>query len=260
MAPQVTAPSPSTSWQDHELANPHASAQKASKVQGMFEAIAGSYDLNNRLHSLWQDVRWRNHAVKQAQVQPGETVLDVACGTGDLTQAFATRSPAGKVIGLDFTPGMLDRARIKLKSLAKKHHEQVTYMQGDAQQLPQKTASIDVLSIAFGIRNVTDPNRALAEFARVLRPGGRIVILEFERPRNPLVRAFNDFYCAQVMPRTATWISGDKSGAYKYLPKSVASFVTREMMLEMLAKNGFKDGRAESLSFGICTCYWAKRS
>lgn len=255
-----TASAPSAnSWREDELANPHANAQKASKVQGMFEAIAGSYDLNNRLHSLWQDVRWRNFAVKQANVQPGETVLDVACGTGDLTHAFATRSPAGKVIGLDFTPGMLDRARLKLVDLPRKHHEQVTYMQGDAQELPQTTASIDVLSIAFGIRNVTVPSRALAEFARVLRPGGRIVILEFEHPKNPLVRAFNDFYCAKVMPRTATWISGDKSGAYKYLPKSVASFVSREKMLEMLATSGFKNGRATALSMGICVCYRAER-
>ncbi len=256
--PIASSPAPQ-SWRDDELANPHAHAQKAAKVQGMFEAIAGSYDLNNRLHSLWQDVRWRNFAVRKANVQPGETVLDVACGTGDLTQAFATRSPAGKIIGLDFAPGMLDHARTKLKGLAPKHHEQITYMQGDAQDLPQADASIDVLSIAFGIRNVTDPQRALHEFARVLRPGGRIIILEFEQPKNPLVRAFNDFYCAQVMPRTATWISGDKSGAYKYLPKSVASFVSRDRMLAMLGDAGFVQGEAWGLSMGICVCYRAAR-
>jgi demethylmenaquinone methyltransferase/2-methoxy-6-polyprenyl-1,4-benzoquinol methylase len=250
----------SQSWRDDELTNPHASAQKATKVQGMFEAIAGSYDLNNRLHSLWQDVRWRNFAVRHAGVKQGDVVLDVACGTGDLTHAFATKSPASKVIGLDFTPGMLDRARVKLKALSPKFHEQVTYMQGDAQNLPQETASIDVLSIAFGIRNVTDPSRALAEFARVLRQSGRIVILEFETPKNPLVRAFNDFYCAQVMPRTATWISRDKSGAYKYLPKSVATFASREKMLEMLAAAGFKNATATPLSLGICMCYRAEKA
>ncbi len=125
----------------------------------MFTAIAGSYDLNNRLHSLWQDVRWRNFAVRQAQVNTGETVLDVACGTGDLTQAFA-RTAAAKVTGLDFTPVMLDHARIKQQALRPEVSAKVTYIEGDAMALPLPDASVDVVSIAFGIRNVSDSMRA----------------------------------------------------------------------------------------------------
>lgn len=258
-APTTTDPSPAPAWADAELANPHANAEKAGKVRGMFTAIAGSYDLNNRLHSLWQDVRWRNFAVRQARVNPGETVLDVACGTGDLTQAFA-RTAAAKVTGLDFTPAMLDFARVKQRSLPADIAPKVTYIEGDAMALPLPDASVDVVSIAFGIRNVSDSMRALREFARVLRPGGRLVILEFERPRNPLVRWFNDFYCGQIMPRTATMISGDKSGAYKYLPKSVATYVSREQMLQNLATVGLTDGKSWSLSLGICTCYRAHKA
>ncbi|MFO0832359.1 MAG: bifunctional demethylmenaquinone methyltransferase/2-methoxy-6-polyprenyl-1,4-benzoquinol methylase UbiE [Phycisphaerales bacterium] len=250
---------PTPGWADAELTSPHTHAEKAGKVRGMFTAIAVSYDLNNRLHSLWQDVRWRNFAVKQAQVKPGEVVLDVACGTGDLTQAFA-QTPASKVTGLDFTPAMLDQARIKQHSLPAQSAAKVTYIEGDAMALPLPDASTDVVSIAFGIRNVTDSARALREFARVLRPGGRLVVLEFERPKNPVVRWFNDAYCGQVMPRTATLISGDKSGAYKYLPKSVATYVTREQMLKNLADVGFVNAQAWPLSLGICVCYRALKA
>ncbi len=264
--PAPTAPAPHTptrpadqGWSDPELANPHAHAEKAGKVRGMFTAIAGSYDLNNRLHSLWQDVRWRNFAVRQAHVQPGETVLDAACGTGDLTQAFA-RTSAAKVIGLDFTPAMLDKAREKQRSLPAETASKVTYIEGDAMVLPLEDSCVDVVSIAFGIRNVSDGPRALREFARVLRPGGRLVILEFERPRIGLIRWFNDFYCGQVMPRTATLISGDKSGAYKYLPKSVATYVSREKMLADLASAGLVGAEAWGLSMGICVCYRAHKA
>jgi len=221
----------------------------------MFGAIADSYDLNNRLHSLWQDVRWRNFAVKVAQIQPGDQVLDVACGTGDLTQAFARRSDISKVVGLDFTPAMLAHAGEKRVKLNPDIASKLTYMEGDAQQLPFDDASFDVLSIAWGIRNVADPARALREFHRVLKTGGRLVVLEFDHPSNPVVRWFNDFYCGTIMPRTATWISGDKSGAYKYLPKSVSTFTPRAEFEKHLMTAKFASVRSWTLSLGICVCY-----
>jgi demethylmenaquinone methyltransferase / 2-methoxy-6-polyprenyl-1,4-benzoquinol methylase len=254
MASESTSPA----WSDAELAgqaNPHQHADKPTKVRGMFAAIADSYDLNNRVHSLWQDVRWRNFAVKMAKVQPGEHVLDVACGTGDLTQAFATRSQAAKVVGVDFTPAMLAHAGEKRQKLAQEPASKITYAEGDAQQLQYPDASFDVVSIAFGIRNVQDPARALREFHRVLKPAGRLIVLEFDQPKNPAVRWFNDFYCGSVMPRTATWISGDKSGAYKYLPKSVSTFTPRAEFQKNLMAANFSNVQSWALSLGICVCY-----
>jgi len=245
-------------WTNQELTDPHAHAEKAGKVRRMFGAIAGSYDLNNRVHSLGLDQRWRRFAVAQAAVRAGDRVLDVACGTGDLTQAFAS-TEAAEIVGLDFTREMLELARKKQLALPEGVAGRLRYIEGDAQHLPFEDRSFDVISIAFGIRNVEDPKRALREFARVLRPGGRVVILEFDQPKNPLVRWFNSLYCRGIMPTTATWLSGDKSGAYRYLPASVATFLARETLLDALKEEGFSHGKASPLSLGICVCYRAVR-
>lgn len=221
----------------------------------MFDAIAPSYDLNNRVHSLWRDQAWRRAAVRAARVQAGQDVLDVACGTGDLTQALARRTQAATVTGLDFTPGMLEVARVKQardQALAR-----IQYIQGDAMALPFADGSFDALTIAFGIRNVQDPAKALGEFRRVLRPGGRLVILEFHRPRNPLVRWFNDVYAGHIMPRTATLLARDKSGAYRYLPKSVGSFMDAEQLRAEVARVGFENATVRPLTMGIC---WLHRA
>jgi demethylmenaquinone methyltransferase/2-methoxy-6-polyprenyl-1,4-benzoquinol methylase len=239
-------------WTREELArDPHASDQKAEKVRSMFASIANAYDLNNRLHSFGRDSAWRRKTVRLAQVKPGERVLDVACGTGELTRAFRSMTDASRVVGLDYTREMLDIAERKdLKS--------IEYIHGDAMALPFEDASFDVLSIAFGIRNVQEPARAIGEFRRVLAPGGRLVILEFSRPRNPIIRAGNDFYCGWLMPRTATLISKDKSGAYFYLPKSVESFIGPEQLGAMANDAGFVDVSYTPMTFGTVTITKAK--
>lgn len=242
-------------WSDPELVNPHANTEKADKVRGMFAAIAKSYDLNNRLHSMWRDQAWRRFAVKQAMVKPGEHVLDVACGTGDLTQAFAERTPASRVVGADFTEAMIRIAGSKLARMKSEPAAKISYTLADAMELPFENASFDVVSIAFGIRNVSDPARALREFRRVLRAGGRLLILEFDRPRNPIVGMMNDWYCGWLMPRTATLVSGDKSGAYKYLPRSVGTFMSREELMGLMATVGCTGVTSTPLSLGICVCY-----
>ncbi|GJQ30989.1 MAG: demethylmenaquinone methyltransferase [Phycisphaerae bacterium] len=243
-------------WDGAELANPHAHAEKPSKVRRMFAAIAPSYDLNNRLHSLGIDRYWRRVAVRRAGVRAGEHVLDVACGTGDLTQGFAA-SPAARVVGLDFTREMLDIAERKRARLPAGSAAKVTYIEGDATALPFDTGSFDVVSIAFGIRNVSDVPKALGEFHRVLRPGGRLIVLEFDTPRNRIVRWLNTLYCARIMPRTATWISGDRSGAYAYLPASVNTFMSREALKDFMHDAGFARMDDESLTLGLCACYRA---
>lgn len=239
-------------WTDDDLAvNPHENADKASRVQKMFSAIAPSYDLNNRVHSMWRDQAWRRAAVKMAELKPGDQVVDVACGTGDLSMAFAdVVCGDGRVTGIDFTHEMLVVAE-------KKNHAKnpIAYMQGDAMNLPLPDSCCDCLSIAFGIRNVANPGKAMAEFYRVLRPGGRLIVLEFSLPKNPLLLAGYNVYFKHIMPRTATLISGDKSGAYKYLPKSVNTFIDREGMQAMMHEAGFADLKLKPMTFGIAVCY-----
>jgi demethylmenaquinone methyltransferase/2-methoxy-6-polyprenyl-1,4-benzoquinol methylase len=162
------------------------------------------------------------------------------------------------VVGLDFTREMLDIGEVKRERLVDSERARASFVQGDAQALPFEDASFDVVSIAFGIRNVADPRRALAEFRRVLRPGGRLVVLEFATPRLMPVRLFNDFYCRRIMPVTATLISGDRSGAYRYLPKSVETFMAPAELCRALEESGFESVRTRELSLGICVCYRAE--
>jgi demethylmenaquinone methyltransferase/2-methoxy-6-polyprenyl-1,4-benzoquinol methylase len=241
-------------WNDQLLQNPHAVADKRRRVQKMFAAIAPSYDLNNHLHSLWMDQKWRRKAVKLANVQPGDSIVDVACGTGDLTFAFAARHQDLTVTGIDFTYEMLPIARQKLAD-RKSQIANCKFLNGDAQSLPLPDACCDVVSIAFGIRNVQDPMAALREFRRVLRPGGRLIILEFSLPTNPVLRGLYNFYFRKVLPTTATLISGDKTGAYKYLPESVNTFIGREQMMSMMRDAGFENVEQFPMTFGVCVCY-----
>lgn len=241
-------------WQTQDLeADPHRRSDKADKVRAMFASIADAYDLNNRLHSFGLDQRWRRTAVRLSEVRPTDDVADIACGTGDLTELFAT-SGARSVVGLDFTPQMLDIARVKSGRAAPAAAGRVVprYEQGDATALALGDASVDVVSIAFGLRNVGEPLRALREFRRVLRPGGRLVVLEFDEPRNPLIRAVNRLYTHRIMPFTASLIARDRSGAYRYLPRSVETFLDRDRLREALATAGFADIRQTPLTFGTC--------
>jgi demethylmenaquinone methyltransferase / 2-methoxy-6-polyprenyl-1,4-benzoquinol methylase len=260
-------------WTDDLLRDPHAIADKRRRVQTMFEAIAPRYDLNNRLHSFWRDQAWRRKTAGLAELKPDDVVVDVACGTGDLTMRFAAglallnaaidRAPKpGQVIGVDFTYGMLPIAVAKREAMLDETDREafgdlMQFVNGDAQSLPLPDASCDVLSIAFGIRNVQDIAAALAEFRRVLRPGGRLLVLEFSEPTNPILRALNRFYTHTVMPRTATWISRDRSGAYRYLPKSIEKQIGRAEMEAAIRAAGFGPVTQHPMTFGVCVCYRA---
>lgn len=269
----------SLGWSQNQLIDPHGEESKAKRVNAMFSAIADSYDLNNRLHSLWRDQAWRKKGVKLTKVKAGQDqVLDVACGTGDLTMAFADCTPAS-VTGIDFVPRMIEIAKWKTDNKLKRsdnpreltgtntHHSTSvgtvtnnkwttpTFIVGDAMDLPMPDSSVDIVSIAFGIRNVSDPAMALSEFRRVLKPGGRLLILEFGLPRNIVLRSAYNFYFNHIMPRTATWISRDRTGAYRYLPRSVTTFIAPDKMQEMILSMGFSDVKIHRLTFGICLAY-----
>ncbi len=244
-------------WTRDELAeDPHRDAGKPEKVRRMFGAIAHRYDLNNHLHSLWMDQLWRRAAVRAGGVGPGTHVLDVACGTGDLTELMA-RAGAERVVGADYTPEMLDLARRKLRRIAPARRANVEYVQADAQQLEFDDDSFDVVSIAFGIRNVERPELALSEFRRVLKPGGRLVILEFSEPRFAPIRWLSGIYLKKIMPLTATLIARDRSGAYRYLPRSVETFLSPEELSGAIEGAGFADLTVRRMGMGVCSCYRA---
>jgi demethylmenaquinone methyltransferase/2-methoxy-6-polyprenyl-1,4-benzoquinol methylase len=243
-------------WQASDLsADPHRAADKDQRVRRMFAAIASSYDLNNRVHSFWRDQAWRRRGVAMCRVKTSDHVLDAACGTGDLAEAF-TAAGAARVCGVDFTEPMLDLARRKA-GRARRRPGQVTpeYVTGDIMDLPFADAGFDIVSIAFGIRNVSDPARALREFRRVLRPGGRLLVLEFSQPENRLLRALNALYCGHIMPLTATLLAADRSGAYRYLPRSVETFADRGQLAAMMADAGFTGVEQRPMTFGVCTAH-----
>lgn len=246
----------SPAWNESDLAgNPHQADDKATRVEAMFAAIADSYDLNNRVHSMWRDQAWRRATVRLAEPKPGDVVVDVACGTGDLSMAFADAG-VEHVLGLDFTVNMLHVAEQKRRTPSRQSSSQApTYIAADAMQLPLADASTDIVSIAFGIRNVAVPEQAIAEFYRVLRPGGRLMVLEFCMPTQPLLQRLYRFYFHHVLPRTASLIARDRSGAYRYLPRSVDTFLSREQLIEMMTNAGFSDVTTKSLTCGIAVCY-----
>ena len=241
-------------WSTDNLADPHKVADKAARVERMFAAIAPSYDLNNRVHSLWRDQAWRRRTVKLAGVDANCVVVDVACGTGDQALAFADAA-AQRVIGIDFTQPMLDIAEVK-RQRAAAAYDNVSFQWGDAMRLDNvPDSSADIVSITFGIRNVAKPQAAIDEFARILKPGGRLVILEFSLPRNVILRGLYNFYFKQILPRSASLIARDRSGAYRYLPQSVNTFIGREELIAMMRSAGFIDVKPHALTFGVAVCY-----
>jgi demethylmenaquinone methyltransferase/2-methoxy-6-polyprenyl-1,4-benzoquinol methylase len=251
----------SPAWTDADLrANPHEAADKAARVEAMFSSIAKRYDINNRVHSMWRDQAWRRRAAKIAAIQPTDDVLDMACGTGDLSEILAAERPRS-VLGMDFTEAMLDVARHKAKRMSRQQSRvEPEFRWGDAMQIDLPDESVDVVTIAFGLRNVSNPAGAVGEFARVLRPGGRLVVLEFSTPSNPVIRLFNSIYTKHIMPCTATLLSGDRSGAYRYLPKSVSTFADPAALASMVSNAGFTLANQVPQTLGICTITLATKS
>ncbi len=238
-------------WDESRLADPHAQPDKAHRVQGMFDAIAPTYELINRLFSGGRDGAWRRAAVKLAKVTGDDDVLDVACGTGDFARAFRDgRITPRRVVGSDFAAQMLIRA-------AERDQTSMRWVQSDAQKLPYRDGSFSIVSCAFGVRNFQDLDSGLGEMQRVLRDGGRAIILEFSRPPNAIMRAIYEFYSSKVMPIGATLVSGDKTGAYRYLPKSVVSFPDVASFVERLRGVGFSRVETRSLTMGVVTIYAA---
>jgi demethylmenaquinone methyltransferase/2-methoxy-6-polyprenyl-1,4-benzoquinol methylase len=261
--PVTMTPSPPSSstaiWSATDLAgDPHRVSDKAERVQCMFASIAHRYDLNNRIHSFGQDLRWRRRAVELAAVGPGDRVLDAACGTGDLAELFA-EAGAAEVLGVDFTEAMLEIARRRAARRTGHGAGALQYLRADVMALPLPHESFDVAAIAFGLRNLGDPVVGLSELSRILRPGGRLLILEFSQPTNRVLRWLNRLYCGRILPVTAGLLSGDRVGAYRYLPRSVETFQSPSDLAVLLRGLGFTDIRIRPLTFGVCTAIAALR-
>lgn len=220
-----------------------------STVQTMFSDIAGTYDLLNHVLSGYQDKLWRYRAVGRLRPRRGELILDLCCGTGDSALEIAQRQPRCQVIGADFAAPMLTRAKAKgLPQL----------VAADALNLPFESAKFDAVSIAFGVRNFEDTKSGLTEIHRVLKPGGRLLVLEFMRPTSNLVQkaaGASNFVLAPI----GRAISGHGS-AYNYLPQSIGGFYTRREFETLLREVGFQGVRSFDHSLGIATSFLGRKS
>lgn len=228
-----------------------------ARIAGMFDAIAPRYDLLNHLLSAGLDRRWRDRAVEALALADGARVLDLCTGTGDLALATVARVPGASVVGVDFAGEMLRLALVKVRAAS--HGPRVTLVRGDATRIPLASGSCDGATIAFGIRNVAEPERALREIARVLRPGAPLAILEFGQPRLPGLRTAYAWYFRYMLPLVGRLISKHQS-AYSYLPASVGTFPPAAEFARTLAATGFSQVRAVPLTFGIVYLFTGRRT
>jgi len=232
-------------------------SKSPGRIAGMFDAIAPRYDFLNHLLSGGIDRHWRSRAIKSMDLTGRERVLDLCTGTADLAIAARQARPgAACVVGVDFAGAMLaiGAAKIRRAGLSR----EIALVRGDAMRIPVADASVDAVTIAFGIRNVEDPEVACRDIARVLKPGGRLTILEFAIPTTPLFRAAYLSYFRHILPRIGRAISGHDA-AYGYLPASVGAFASPDAFMNLLRKHGFTDVSADSLTFGSVFLYKARR-
>lgn len=223
--------------------------EKAARVAGVFHSVAGKYDLMNDLMSGGVHRLWKRFTVEKAAVRPGHKVLDIAGGTGDLSYAFARQvGPEGQVILADINSSMLNVGRDRLTDQGVAGH--IHYVQADAQYLPFPDNHFDRVSIAFGLRNVTDKDQALADFLRVLKPGGRLLVLEFSKPRQALLEKAYDAYSFRLLPMMGQLVAGD-ADSYRYLAESIRMHPNQETLKGMIDNAGFQLSEYHNMTGGI---------
>ncbi len=230
-------------------------ATKKVQVAKMFDSISGNYDFLNHFLSLGIDIQWRKKAIKLLADGKPKFILDVATGTGDFAIEALKLSPE-KVIGVDISEGMLEIGKKKMK--AKGHESVIELMSGDSENLPFEENKFDAVIVAFGVRNFENLEKGLAEMLRVIKPGGRVVVLEFSKPRTFPMKQLYSFYFKFVLPKIGRLFSRDSS-AYTYLPESVQAFPDGDDFLSILSNLGYKNAACQTLTFGISSLYTATK-
>jgi demethylmenaquinone methyltransferase / 2-methoxy-6-polyprenyl-1,4-benzoquinol methylase len=232
------------------------SAQFAGQVNRMFDRVASRYDALNAVMTAGLHHRWRQRAADRAELSPGESALDVCCGTGDLALELASRvTSGGSVVGCDFSEPMLDLAREKA---AARSVEGVRFEWADALGLPYDAGRFDAVTVGFGVRNLADLDRGLREMARVLRPGGRLAILEITQPTRPPLSTFFSLWFDRIVPLLGAL--SEESEAYSYLPESVRGFPGPLRLAELIEGAGFERIRWTILAGGIIAIHSGVRS
>jgi len=230
---------------------------KKENIQNMFDGIAPSYDKLNHIMSLGVDRLWRRRAVKELVDGSCQKILDVACGTGDSTIELAKRAGSGSVItGVDISAAMMEPLMRKAAKACV--HDRIHIKVADGADLPYADGSFHAVTCSFGIRNFEDKSKGLREFLRVLKPGGKMVILELSVPDNRRLRKWYDVYFMHIMPWMGGLVSGNKE-AYRYLPASVKAFPAPESFCDMIRQAGFRGVRFRTLSLGLCRMYIAEK-
>lgn len=222
---------------------------KAEDVRSMFDRIAGRYDLVNRVMTMGIDRRWRRAAISRALQGETGRVLDVCCGTGDITFGLA-KAGAEQAVGVDFSANMLEQARVRQGRQAAGIASRVDFVQGDALALPFDTDSFDAITVSFGVRNVEDLETAFREFSRVVRPGGRVVCLEITRPTFGPARLFYGLWFHRIVPFVGGLLAGDRA-AYTYLPESTLRFPRPPALRTLMEACGLCDVGWKSFAGGI---------
>jgi len=219
----------------------------------MFDRIAGRYDFLNRVLSFGTDVGWRSRTIARADIRPGFAVLDVGAGTGDLSFAAAARG--ARVVSVDLSPGML---AVLGRRASPALRRRIQPLVGNAERLPLPDACVDRIVTGFTVRNIGDLPRAFAELRRVLRPGGRAVVLELSHPPSPVFAPLYSFYFERIAPPLAALLGGDRE-AYRYLPRSLRPFPEPERLAALLWQAGFSQVSYERLTLGIAAIHVAER-
>ena len=232
-------------------------SRSPERIAGMFDAIAGRYDLLNHLLSAGIDRRWRTRAVRSLQLTGRERVLDLCTGTGDLAIAALRAQPsAARVVGVDFAGAMLRVGEDKLRK--NRLDDRIAMVQGDAARIPLGDSSVDAVTIAFGIRNVENMDAACVEVHRVMKPGGRLAILEFAVPTTPVISTFYVWYLNRVLPLVGRAVSRHNA-AYAYLPASIGTFASPDEFVKILRQAGFSTISPIRLTFGSVILYTARK-